>query len=89
MPKKSPPAPQPIKKMAVALVRRGDIVLGRAYAQQVLHRRLSYQRKDLLVEAVEQPAEAGDDEDEPVVAVQLVPPVAADLPRSGLDMRWF
>ena len=49
-------------------------VAGRG-VEQLRDRRLAGQVEELLVHRVEQPAQRGDDEDEPVVARQLPPPV--------------
>src|SRR5206468_4142172 len=46
----------------------------RVEAQQFTHGRVAAEHEQLLIESVEQPAECGDDEDEPVIAVQLREP---------------
>jgi len=48
-----------------------------------LHRGHPREGEELLVEAVEEPAERGHDEDEPMVAAEAVPPAAGSLIRLG------
>ena len=57
----------------------GDVLAGAAIA----HRRRAGEDEELLVEAVEQPAEGRDDEHEPVVPVHVLPPRQVRVRRVG------
>ena len=75
-PKIRPPVAQPTMKMAVT--RAGVEVLATRGALAVtgLQGRHAGQKEQLLIHAVEQPAEGGDEQDEPVIGGQAAPPRA-------------
>ena len=89
IPKIKPPIAQPTMKMVVAIPAASATLPAAdgspgSRADEFRHRRLTGQVEELLVHRVEQPAQRGDDEHEPLVSRQLLPPGAL-MPKVRLD----